>query len=93
MRFLNGTFWVFSDTYILQSGPVTPVQLQINFASSPPQVSVTASSNLLLELQSAGALTGPWQNLGLFTNPPSGSFIFTDSSATGPQRFYRAAAP
>jgi hypothetical protein len=69
------------------------VQLGINFASTSPQVSVQGSSNLLLKLQWAGALTGPWQDLGLFTNPPSGNFMFSDSSGNQPQRFYRAAAP
>jgi hypothetical protein len=94
VRFLNGTFFMFSDTYILQSGPVTPVQLGINFASNSPQISVQASSNLLLKLQWAGALTGPWQDCGLFTNPPSGNFTFPDASASGQSpRFYRAAAP
>lgn len=94
VRYLNGTFFVLTESDILQSGPVRPVQLQLTFNSVKPTVKMQSSTGLLFRLQSAGALSGPWQNLGLFTMPGSGSLEYPDASASSqPQEFYRAMAP
>lgn len=94
VRFLNGTFFVFSDTNIAQSGPVIAPQLQVVFSNGQPRVNVQCSSNLLLRLESANALQGPWTDCGLLTNSLGAGFTYPDDSASGqPQRFYRAVAP
>jgi hypothetical protein len=42
-------------------------------------------------MQTAAALSGPWNNLGAaFTMPTNGQFNFTDTNALGVVRFYRA---
>jgi hypothetical protein len=93
IRFLNGTFFFLSEKDILQSGPVRPVQLQLT-AGDTPTVTMQSSSGLLFRMQSAGTLTGPWQDLGHFTMPGNGSLTFPDASATSqPQKFYRAIEP
>lgn len=94
VRFLNGTFFLFSEDSILQSGPVRPVQLQLTSDSVTPTVTMQSSAGLVFRLQSAGTLTGPWQDLGLFTMPENGRLIFPDAAASNqPREFYRAIEP
>jgi hypothetical protein len=91
---LNGTFFLLSENSILQSGPVQPVQLQLISNGATATVTMHAKAGLIFRLQSAGAIVGPWKELGLFTMPENGSLTFPDASATGqPRQYYRAIEP
>ena len=93
VRYFNGTFFIFCDDRILQSGPITSPKLQLSFNGSTPNITVQTTSNLLLHVQSAQNPTGPWQDLGLFTNS-TGSFVIPDNSASSQsQHFYRTSVP
>lgn len=95
VRFLNGTFFSFGGRNIVQSGPVTPVQLEAAWSAGTPQITIRATPNLVFRLEaSEQLLPAQWGNLGLHQIPASGEVKFDDTSATGHStRFYRAAAP
>ena len=95
VRFFNGTFFTFGGRDILQSGPVLPVQLQAAWSNDLPQISIHASANLLMRLESADDLAIPsWIDRGLISTPTNGNFIFQDSSNNVQiSRFYRVVAP
>jgi len=93
VRYFNGTFLVFADNRILQSGPITAPKLQLSLNGSIPNLTIQSATNLLLQVQSAQNLIGPWQVIGLFTNS-AGSILIPDNSASGqPQQFYRTSVP
>jgi hypothetical protein len=51
---------------------------------------IHGSAGCSYQMQTAAALTGPWNNLGAaFTIPSNGLFNFTDTNAFAVVRFYR----
>ena len=76
-------------TGIAISLPSAPVLSSPGFSNGQFQMAVSGSSNQTYTVQMATNLLSPnWVSL-LVTNPPSGSFSFTDPNATNQQQFYR----
>ena len=70
--------------------PVAPVLSWPGFSNGEFQMTVTGSSNQTYTVQmTTNPISTNWASL-LITNPPSGSFLFTDPNATNQQQFYRA---
>jgi hypothetical protein len=94
VRFFNGTFFVFGGANILQSGPVIAPQLQAGWNNGFPQISVHATPDLLLRMESSENLgAAQWTDCGLISVSPAGDFNFQDSSNVQSARFYRVVAP
>lgn len=67
--------------------------LLTGLSASPTNVSlvIQGSAGCSYQMQTAAALTGPWNNLGAaFTMPTSGRFNFSDTNALAVAQFYRA---
>jgi hypothetical protein len=67
--------------------------LLTGFTATPTNVNliIQGSAGCSYQMQTAAALTGPWNNLGAaFTMPTNGRFNFSDTNALAGARFYRA---
>ncbi|HUE35860.1 MAG TPA: choice-of-anchor tandem repeat GloVer-containing protein, partial [Candidatus Acidoferrum sp.] len=81
----NGTVFAISLTPL----PPAPIVSSLGFSHGQFQMFVNNTATQTCTVQmSTNLLSTNWFSL-LVTNPPAGSFLFTDTSATNKQRFYR----